>query len=87
MSQKRKNLQKKKAIIKKNSHFIISSGYFLRFLSRFAHKCPNMKQVQKLWQILNFCGFCAHFDGFMSKINFLQFLVNLAGKETNTVKN
>ena len=46
-----------------------------------------MSKIEKLWQNLNFCGFCAHFNGFMGKINFLPFLANMAGKQTNSGQN
>ena len=62
-------------------------GYFLEFWACFAQKCLNIGKIEKLWQISNFCRFCAHFDGFMVKINFLPFFVNFAGKQTNSGKN
>ena len=62
-------------------------GYFMEFLPNFAHTWPNMGKIEKLWQILNFCQFCTHFDAFIGKINFLPFFANLAGKQTNSAQN
>ena len=82
---------KKKSKIVKNNQTIKIFRYFclffLQFLTFCAHKLLNMGKIEKLWQNLNFRQFCAHFDGFMWKINFLPFLANMARKQTNNGQN
>ena len=88
MGKKFQKFQKKKPAIIKKSDFLLFLAIFCNFFLRFfVHKCPNMSEIEKLMQNLKFCRFCEHFDGCMGKINFLPFLINLAGKQTNSDQN
>ena len=58
------------------------------FFDKNCHKVANIgKNNEELWQKSYPMPVCAHFDGFMSKIDFLPFLVILAGKQTNICQN
>ena len=84
----------KKAKIVQNRHkkqrnqiFCSLSLFWANFVFFFVHKCPNISKIQKVWINLNFWWFCAHFDVFMRKINFLPFVANLTDKQTNRGQN
>ena len=46
-----------------------------------------MSKIEKLWESLSFCRYCANADVFMNRIDSLPFLVKLAGKQINIGRN
>ena len=57
------------------------------FFDKNCHKVAKIGKNEILWQKSYPMPLCAHFDGFMGKIDFLPFLVILAGKQTNSGQN
>ena len=72
--QKQAKFAKRKKIVsqeeRRNENFWLFLTIFVQILTFFGHKCLNISNIEKLCRNLNFCTFCAHFDGFMKNNEF-----------------